>query len=312
MYYYFSSSYPAVLKLNGIYYGTIHNAIKSCKVDGDEHVFVEICPLNGKEKPTAIILDKEFLSSPPNHLSITDLDGGYLLKFESSYFCNEFKVFSQQKYNDAVVTVFSENGYKLSIETKDDFYAESLEIEIASAEIQRVERLKNLVVIFMHGDKNVVCVYDINSSIKKVFSQNVDSAEFNENLITVQSYSDVAKHRLTTTWQYENRTFIAKEKKIERQNQIDREKLNPNVLPYAFLEELLVGGEYREYIADTLLENADKLGGFFGDFIGVMPPPIFRDIEDVGLIYNKEKNLYCVKYFRFELKENKIVNVSKC
>ncbi len=312
MYYYFSSEFPSVLKLNGIYYGTIHNQVKSCNIEGQELPFIEVCPLNGKEKPLAFIIDKDFLSRPPELISITDLGGGYMLNFKSSYYCEEFKVYAQQKYNDAVVTAFSENGYKLSIETKSDFYAESLQIELSSCEIQRVERDSRLVIAYLYGEKTLVNVYDISGKITKVFSRQVDTANFDEKLVTVESLSDMAKHKITTEWEYSDGQFRARTKKIQAINKLDKEKLNDKVVPFAFLEEFLVGGDYIEYLEGSVKENADKLGGFFGEFIGVMPPPVFRDINQVGLIYCKAKNLYSVEYFTFELKENKIVNVSKC
>ncbi len=312
MYFYFSSNYPAIIKLNGIYYGTIHQSIKSCAIDGGQPPFIEVCPLGGKQPPTCLILDEEFLSSPSERVSITDLKGGYLLKFDKNYDSQEFKVFAQQKFSDAVVTVFSENGYKISIETEKDFYAENLSIELSSAEIVRIERNKELIVIYLYGEKTLVNVYAVKGNINKLFSRQVEQAEFKDKFITVEKLNDIKKHKITTEWEYSGGKIIAKTKRVEAGGEIDIEKLNDKVLPFVMLEEFLAGGDYSEYLGASVLENADKLGGFFGEFIGVMPPPVFREIDQVGLIYNCGKNLYKVEYFKFQVEKGKIINVITC
>ncbi len=309
MYYYFSSNYPAVVKLNGIYYGTIHNSIKSVNIE-TENPLVEVCPLNGVERSSCFILDKQFLVRPPRQVLLTDLKGGYMLKFIGAFAVAEFRVLAQQKFHNSVVTVFSENGYKISVETQTDFLAENIQMQVDFVKLLTSKTHANLIAVFIYGQNNLINVYDISNKITKVFSREVASAEFNDNLVTVEEFLDMAKHKVTTEWELSGREFIAKSRKVESHVNFEREKLNQKVLPYAFLEELLVGGDYKWYLKDNVLENADKLKGFFGEFIGVMPPPVFRDIEEVGLIYAKDENLYNVEYFRFELKEGKIVNIT--
>ena len=43
MYYYFTSDYPAVLKLNGLYLGSIKDTVKS--LSANQPPFIEVCPL---------------------------------------------------------------------------------------------------------------------------------------------------------------------------------------------------------------------------------------------------------------------------
>ncbi len=304
MYYYFSSNYPAVIKLNGIYYGSIHNAVKSCNLEV-ENPFVELCPLNGSQSPACFIIDQNFLAHPPEQVVLTDMDGGYMLFFNGGFSSPEFKVLCQQKFSDAVVTVFSENGYKLSIETASDFYAESLYAHISSA---KISRYKNLIAVEFFGDKSLINIYGIRESVTKLFSREAELLEFGEKVIIKERLNDMAKHIVTTEWALERGEFALKNKSVES-DCFDREKLNIKVVPYAFLEEMLAGGDFTWCLGGTLKENADKLRGFLGEFIGVMPPPVFRGIDEVGLIYFCERNFYKVKYFKFELKEGKIVNI---
>ncbi len=306
MYYYFLSSYPAVIKLNGIYYGNVHNAVKSCNIE-EISPFIEVCPLNGLENPTCFILDQSFISNVPEGVILTDLDGGYLLNFTGGFLSAPFSVIAQQKFSDAVVTVFSENGYKLSIETKNDFFAENLLNKVDSCEISRKE---NLLTVCFYGQKKLVNVYDLSGGIAKIFSREVDSYEFGDRLITVENLSDMAKHKITTEWEYVSGSFKVKSKSVERAESFDEEKLSPKLIPYAFLEEMLAGGECGGYLGGSVKDNADKLSEFLGEFVGIMPPPAFREVEEVGLVYANGKNRYKVKYFKFEVKERKIVNIT--
>ncbi len=309
MYFYFSSDYPAVIKLNGIYYGTIHNSPKNINADTNDPPFIEICPLD-KTPPTSLILDQACLSSPPERVSLTDLNGGYALRFYKCYTTQDFKVFAQSKFSDAVVTAFSENGYKLSIETPNDFYAESLFVEVDRAEIKRAND-GGLIAVFLYGDKTLVNIYQTQGEISKVFSREVDYAEFDGKVKTEETLSDIAKHKITIEWEYAGGKFTVKDRKVQTSQGFDKTLLNVKVLPYAFLEEILVGGDYKDYLGGTVKDNANKLSGFLGEFIGVMPPPVFRDIEEVGLIYPDGQNKYKVEYFRFEIQNREIVNLSK-
>ncbi len=310
MYFYFSSDYPAVLKLNGIYYGTIHNSVKSCNIEGGEPPFIEVCPLD-KTPPTSLILDDACLLSPPKDVLLTELKGGYMLKFNKQYKNQEFKVFCQQKYSDAVVTAFCENGYKLSIETPKDFYAESVDADIISVEVKRSERDKSLIAVFFYTQKLLVNIYCITDSVKKMFSREVDVAEFDGNLTTVEYLNDIAKHKIIMEWEFIDGKYAVSQKKVEKNQDFDKNKLNDKIIPYAFLEEFLAGGEFAEYLGGSIKENANKLSGFFGEFIGIMPPPVFRSIEEVGLIYSQGEGRYYVEYFTFEITEKVIVNIVK-
>ena len=58
-------------------------------------------------------------------------------------------------------------------------------------------------------------------------------------------------------------------------------------------------------------EHADKLKGFLGDFIGVMPPPKFRNPDEIGLIYKISDDRFKVTYITAELNGEKITNIKK-
>ena len=48
-----------------------------------------------------------------------------------------------------------------------------------------------------------------------------------------------------------------------------------------------------------------------GDFIGVMPPPVFREENEVGFVYRTGERTYSAEYFVFEVSDKKITNLKK-
>ena len=95
----------------------------------------------------------------------------------------------------------------------------------------------------------------------------------------------------------------------EKECWIKKEKLPDLLIPYLFLEDFSAGEDFSEYLSDDINKNADKLGGFFGNFLGVFPPPLFRNQDEVGLIYKIKENLFETKYFTFHLDDKKISNI---
>ncbi len=311
MYLYFSSAYPAAIKLNGIYYGVISDTVKSINVSG-EPPFIEICSLVSNEQQINFIADSTFLSSPPENVTVTDMKGGYFIKTLKSYRTDEFKVLAQNKSTDTVVTVFIENCLKISIERADCFFADNEKFFADSSTIQFFSlNNESLVAVLLKGKDNLLNVYKLSKNIEKVFSREVKDFEINGDLVTTEEFFDVAKHTVKTTWEFSLGTFNKKSVSIEHSPSFNLENLNEKIIPFAFLEELLIGGNLEPFLCDALKEKTLLLKDYLGDFIGIMPPPTFRSIDEVGLIYKKGERTYEVGYCTFEIINRKIFNLKK-
>jgi hypothetical protein len=147
--------------------------------------------------------------------------------------------------------------------------------------------------------------------VRCVFTRKVCSFSTDGAFCTTESYLDIAKHQVTSYWTFDGINLKEKDRKVTSQKPIDPKKLPQSILPYAFLEELLVGGDVLPFVCGTVKENAQKLKEFLGEFIGVFPPPEFKDISLVGIIYNQGKNTYKAQYLCFEFTNNLISNVKK-
>lgn len=312
MYFYFFCEFPAVIKFQGIIFGTVENSVKFCNIE-KPYPLVEICPLMNNAPPVAFFPNDEFLNSPPESVTVTDLKGGYFLKFSKPYKTDGFKILAQEKYRDAAITAFLDNGYKISLETKTDFFAETLNFSPRSVAFRRGEGVNgNLIfALFDCGDKNILNVYGIKETAL-LFSKETDEYGVTVGgFTTTERIKDIAKHTVICEYSENSGTVKEISRKVTAGENFDREKLNERLIPYVFFEEFLCGGDYGFYLSDGIKENADKLGGFFGEFIGVITPPLFRNYKEIGLIYKIAPRKYSVDYFTFEIADGKITNINK-
>ena len=311
MYFYFFCEFPAVIKFQGVIFGTVNNSVKFCNLT-DPYPLTEICPLSGGENFN-FYPDKNFLDDPPKNLSVTDLKGGYFLRFNKPEIFSEFKIIEQAKFRDATVTAFCDNGFKISLETQTGFYAETLAFSPIGATFTRGEGVNNKLVfaLFDCENKKVLNVYDMQAP-SLLLSVNAD--EFNTALTgftVTERLRDMAKHLVVKNYRFDGDKINETGRKVTASDKFDRENLPEKLIPYAFTEEFLCGGDHTYYLSESVKENADKLQNYLGDFLGVMPPPLFRKYDEVGLIYKTAERKYSVEYFTFEIIDKKITNIKK-
>ena len=308
MYYYFSADYPAVLKVNGVYQGEITKSVKQVDIEGD-CTFIEFCPLVPTQRFLSFLLSQEFLLSPTENFAVTDLNGGYLIKGLKNHTYSDFKVLCQQKYSDVVATVFTENTLKITLECANDVLAETIAFSAYDAKIHRFELDgRTFICIEFIGEQRLLAVYDLN--LNKQFFRLVDDFSFDGGFSTTQKFIDIAKHSVTSYWGFGD-GFYEKQKKVTVKDGFNPTALSTDLLPYAFLEELLIDGDLSPYLTEHTLSISDKLKEYLGEFIGVMPPPEFIESNYVGLIHAKSERYFYVEYLSFEFDNLKICNVKK-
>lgn len=314
MYFYFFSEYPAAVKLQGIYYGKIDRSVKFCRLSYPLPL-VEICPLTDAGNYYTFFPDEKFLSAPPEYLSVTDLKGGYMLRFSASAKKDGFKILAQEKFSELSLTVFSDNGYKLSVETVNGSYIEELDFKPLSvtASMGVTGNAGLLFCEFLTEKGKILQVYktaDVTLLLKKEY---VEFTVFEDGFALTEKLFDIAKHKIVYYFTFDGKSVA--ENRAKREVTADGnfcpEDLVAGVIPYAFCEEFSVGGDYGYYLSDEIKENADKLGEYLGNFIGVTTPPAFKEQDRVGLVYKKGERTYSVEYFLFDLEGGKIVNVKK-
>lgn len=310
MRFYFLSDYPCAIKIGGLYFGQINPLPKTIELNLNDKPFVEICPIEQTELPFSFVLTKDFLANPTEVYSVTDLDGGYFLSFFKTPKQQDFRILAQERFPDLLTTVFVENGVKISIETNNGFFAEELKVIANSAEILRFKSSNNnlLLVSLQKDTDNTVVIYLLDNPIRRVFSDSVRSFSLDEGFCTETYFNDTLKHVVKTNYDFSSGKPTILQKHISSKKNFYPEKTPDLLIPYMFMEELQIGGDVSIYLDDSILNEKNKLNSYFGAFIGVMPPPFFKNSDDVGVIYKEKEFKYYVKYACFELKNKKIIN----
>lgn len=307
MFFYFSTPFAAALKVNGGFCGLTEASPKSIRVKfGD---FIELCPITARAPYFSFVLTEVFVKEPPDGVFITDLKGGYLITYCLKTRRSGFSIMAQNKFPDLIATALNDNGVKISIETPTDFFAE--EVDPTTEKVEFFRLYDKTVLAVLHGEKKNLRIYDVGGKIEKIFSRAVDDFSVDGGLLTEERFCDVAKHVKKTRWKYEVGKMICADSEIQRDPDFLPIRLNVRILPYAFLEELAVGGDCGEYVGGTVKENFDKLKGYLGEYIGVIPPPPFVDCDKVGIVLPNGKNKYRVDYLSFTTEDRRIVNIIK-
>ena len=308
---FFCSDYPCALKINGVYVRKLDKSVYCHPVNFENAPFIELCPLNNLQNYCAFLVDENFIKTPPESIILTDLKGAYLITAKISNTGGEFKVFCQEKTNDFLVTIFNDNGKKISIECATDFFIEPLSFDFYDAKIYYNLSFRNIIFVEFLGDSKVLKAYIIQDKISQIFSRTVDDFSLENCLITTEKRCDIAKHQVKIIWNFDGSNFTVKEKVVTCKNDFNINNLSEKIIPFAFLESFLAGGNYLEFLNENVKKNASALNEYIGNFIGVMPPPSFRSVNDVGVVYQTDKNLYNVCYFNFTIEGGKITNLKK-
>ena len=234
------------------------------------------------------------------------------MQFKSRYVGGQLSIIAQQNLGYAIATVYKENGIKISIETKNDFLIDSIDFDVEGAKIEPYNPMgQNLVLIYLLGTSNVLIIYNTNNKITRVFREEAHSYLAQNPLVTESVKRDIAKHKIENTWHFNNNCFEIKNRKITVKDGFLVENLPQKLLPFAFFEEILIGGKYEVYLAENLLKNKELIKNYLGDFIGVCPPPVFKNPNSVGLVFKRKENLYYVNYYSCDIFNRQITNLYK-
>lgn len=311
MYFYFSSKDQVAVRLSGGYFCVLGGDAVRVNLENPKNTLVEILPLNGKHDGIYFLLDDNFLDSPINGVTVTDLKGAYAVSVSLSEKVDEFKVLFQERFNFGLATVFLDGNLKISIDTERESFVESLPIVTSNIKIETLSLYgENFIAVILEKDGYYISVYAVTSTLRRVFDGKFYDYRLSPDFTLIKKYSDIKKHKIELSFIYDGEKFIEKNRRVSHEK--EPKNLNQKIIPYAFLEDFLVGDSIDEYLSGNVLENKDKLKDYFGDFLGIAPPKDHRNINEVGLVYKKKENVYYIDYFTFEFDRDKICNLKKC
>ena len=297
------------LKINGVYKDIIY---KEPKLVGDFSLdsLVEFCPLDSSGDNFTLLFNEQLLKSPPYSIKIVDLKGGYLITYTPPFIRPDYKIVSQAKFQRSLFNLFYDDGVKLTVQTPDDFYTQKINEEITGGEFLSLSDSNDFISLLTEGEKKTIRVFRTPDKITKIFEQTADEIIVHDRRITITEIKrDIAKHKITCVYSLHGEELKVIDKKIDVSEKFIQSRLAEKIVPYAFLEEVCVGGDFSSYLSSEILEKKDMINDYLGKFIGVIPPPSFRSVREIGLIYKDGPNNYQVRYVLTDTSSGKVANL---
>lgn len=301
MFFYFSYDKPFAVKVDGV-----RREERVLRLFPEQKPLIELCPLDGSY-PVYSLLCEDFFAHPPDHVWIADLVGAWFLRFSEPPKAG-FSVLAQKNFGDALVTLYRENGLKLSLETREDFFAEAIPFAAEGAEVAQE---KNMIAVHLKGRERYLAVYQTAPKITRAFFGRADDYELKSDRFSVTiRHKDMAKHVEKTEYAFRDGLLSVTAKNTSVSDAFASRTLPDRLIPYAFFESVFACGEAERYLSEGMAANKGRIKAFLGDYVGVFPPPRELQRKGVGLLYRDHlQNKYYAKYFDVSMKNGKIDNI---
>lgn len=294
---YFLSSTPCALRVNDLYFGTTNLFERFAEVSLKDGLFVEFVP-EGRQA-VSFFLTEQIRFTPPKGCEV------YLLKDGLAIYARDFppsdftlRPIAQARDGNTLATLFFQGELQLSIERDNQLFVATLPPSFADSKLF----FESDLLFIKAADRFAVYTKNANLLLsEKALDFSVESGV----LRAVLPLSDNGYRFAECEWALSETECIRLKCEL-------RASENEGVFPirslaYSFFESVLIGANYAEFLADELIDKADGLLAFLGDFVGVIP----TDEENVcGLLRKKAENLFEAAYYTVKIEKNKITDVT--
>ena len=302
---YFLSYKAAILKLNGLYVGGIDLFERHIEIDLADSVLAEIVPGENLQ-PVNFFINEKLLSSPPEFMDVYLMDGEALIYIRT--YGNKdagLKILAQTRFCGNLITLFSQGGIYLSAEGG-EYSLLPLPPGFAGAKFEE-KTIANLPVLEIKSGNALLILSDKG---KRIFMNRVQKAEYGQTLDIEAEFETCTCAKAVCSYSYDGERLTLISSKTVETRPPER-----GILHFAFFECILTRGNFINYLDDSLIDRAEALKDYLGEFVSVTVPTEkfyaeHPSEQSAGLVYPKGVNLFEVKYFATEIsKEGKITNI---
>lgn len=266
----------------------------------ENKTFFTVSYIDG-EQQTAVISDKIIKGDGVHSVCHPDK---VILCFVKSKRYNKFVLLSQDFSCKIRTTVYGDNGLKVTLESDGVTDIFNLDFYSLNAKIYTAYYSYGTIIAVHFTDVKKIAVYLFRSNgFKQVLLCDCDTLSLDKYLTVEQIKKDMLQHLITTEYEAGESLTVVNKKVTRKFN--DTYSLSKDLLPFAFLEEVLVGGNLADFLCDNLLEKTNAIKEYFGDFIKVV---VLSD-NTPGIVYKSDGiHDYLVKKVSFTFNGNKIEN----
>ncbi len=294
---YFLSSIPCALTINGVFFGVVDDFERSAELCLTDNVYAQFSPQGAQ--PIGFFINESLLDEPPLGCESYLLDEGlaiYARDFPPIDFT--LRPVAQAREGDLVATVYTQGNTQLSVQSPLGFFNATLPPSFARCSIEFSRGF-----IALKGEKTLG-IFD--KSAKTLFLEQILEHEwteegFNATLPLFDSLQRVAK----CSYRFTENSCLLTSFLLQQPN--GNERANENLIAYAFLESVLIKGDFRDFLAEDLQADAENILSFLGDFVAVV---LTKEPNVCGLVRKKGERRYRVDKIAVQICDGKIVDIS--
>ncbi len=299
---YFLSSRPCALTVGDAYFGITDRFERFAELSLKDKTFIRFSPENAL--PVGFFLTEEIRYTPPQGCDV------YLLPDGIAIYAHDFppsdlalRTVSQKRFEDVLATLFFQGHLHLSVESPAGFFIATMPPSFSKSTLSMHAGL-----LFLQT-ADALAIYTKTGEC--VFQENVLSVHMEKNeMRVVLPLSDLfarsAECTYTLTEAGCERTAFTLRQQRTQDGDLSPEKIQSELLPYAFFESLLIGANYAEMLSEELAAKAGDLASFLGDFKAVT---LTDNPRVCGLVYKKAERLFEVRRFTVTVENDKIVEI---
>lgn len=285
---YFLSEIPCALTINGAYLGLVDHFERSVELDPSLSIFCEFTPLS-EFLSVRFALDDNFLISPPPQVRLYYTENAVAVYLSDFLRADQtLHVVWQKRFQDTLLTLVQQGKMQLyfgsgnaKIIDLPDALSDCLPEEVKDGFLLRGESAFALV--SFNGELVLL------SEGKVLSSDGAIKAEV--------PFHDSLGHVAVCEWKYGELVSCSVRTRFEP---------NEATFALALFESALIGADCTPFLAENLLEKADSLKEYLGEFRSVV---LTGERDKVGLVYERKERVFDVRYFRIETTDGKVSNI---
>ena len=286
---FFLSELPCALHVAGVHLGLVDGFERSVELDQNANLSCQLIPF-GDFLPVTFCIDDEFLVNPPPQIRLYYTENGVAI-----YACGflrkdqSLRVLWQKRFDSTLLTLAVQGKLQLFFDSGD---AKIIDLPSRLGHCS-VERLADG---FLLRGADAFALISLDGELVFQHEGNVISTE---NGIRAEiPFHDSMGHTAICEWTQGKLSSCS-----------IRSAAPPTEATFALalFESALIGADTTPFLADNLLDKADCLRDYLGDFCSV----VLTDCRNkIGLVYERKERVFDVRYFKVELHEQKICNIS--
>lgn len=293
---YFLSAIPCALRINGVFFGTVNNFERFADCSLKDNLFIEFLPAN--LSPIRFFLTENIRFCAPEGCEIYLLrDGIALYARDFLYPDTRLQILSQTRKENLLVTFFRQGKTQLCAEWNEGFFTSEFPEFLFPCQVDFLDGI-----LLLRSEKGIA-VYGKTGEI--LLCEKTVSNDLEGNILRARlPLADSLGRYADCEWELGERGCIRTNFTLLQAS--EKEISTEELIPYAFFESVLFGGDYGQFLSEDLQEKAEDIRAFLGEYESVL---LTERTTECALVRRKGERIFEASYFTVELQNGRICDI---